>query len=39
MHVGEGTGRGCELDLGFRRVFNLGGFKNACQAGFPVEPA
>lgn len=25
-------------DLGFGRVFNLGGFKDASDAGFPVEP-
>lgn len=25
-------------DLGFERVFNLGCFKDACDAGFPVEP-
>lgn len=26
-------------DLGFGRVFNLGGFKDASEAGFPIEPA
>ena len=26
-------------DMGFERVHNLGGFKDASEAGFPTEPA
>ena len=26
-------------DLGYAKVYNLGGFKDAAEAGFPTEPA
>jgi rhodanese-related sulfurtransferase len=26
-------------DMGYQRVYNLGGFKDAAEAGFPTQPA